>query len=74
MEGNWKSILADVLRQHNHLHGRRNKFVSHLTIQQRGDRLYSCFEVLQRLGYHIEDPRHIGERATCRPWSITGCR
>jgi len=62
MEGNWKTILADVLREHNHRHGRRDKTVSALTIQQRGDRLFNCFERLRELGYRLEDPRHIAER------------
>jgi integrase len=62
MEGNWKSILAELLQQHNHLHGRRAKLVSALTIQQRGDRLFDCFEQLRDLGYRLEDPRHIAER------------
>ena len=62
MEGNWKAILADLLRQHNHLHGRRDKLVSALTVQQRGDRLFDCFEQLRELGFRLEDPRHIAER------------
>jgi integrase len=62
MEGNWKSNLADLLRQHNHLHGRRDKLVSALTVQQRGDRLFDCFEQLRELGYRLEDPRHLAER------------
>ena len=62
MEGNWKAILADLLREHNHLHGRRAKLVSALTVQQRGDRLFDCFEQLRELGYRLDDPRHIAER------------
>jgi integrase len=62
MEGNWKSTLAELLRQHNHLHGRRDKLVSALTVQQRGDRLFDCFEQLRKLGFRLEDPRHIAER------------
>ena len=62
MEGSWRSLLAVVLRDHNHLHGRADKRVSNLTIQQRGDRLYHCFELLHQLGYRLEDPRHIAER------------
>jgi integrase len=62
MERNWKSMLADVLRDHNHRHGRRDKIVSNLTMQQRADRLYDCFEQLRELGYRLEDPTHIGER------------
>ena len=62
MEGNWKLILADLLQQHNHLHGRRAKQVSALTIQQRGDRRFDCFVQLRELGYRLEDPRHIAER------------
>ncbi|HET9642602.1 MAG TPA: integrase domain-containing protein [Burkholderiaceae bacterium] len=62
MEGNWRQILADVLKEHNQWHGKRNKVVSNLTMQQRADRLYSCFEELRELGYGIEDPTHIGER------------
>lgn len=62
MERNWKVILADVLREHNHRHGRRDKIVSNLTMRQRADRLYDCFEHLRELGYRLEDPRHLGER------------
>lgn len=62
MEGNWKRILADVLREHNFRHGRSDKRASNLTIQQRGDRLFLCFEQLYELGYRLEDPRHLGER------------
>jgi integrase len=62
MERNWKAVLASVLRDHNHRHGRRDKIVSNLTMQQRADRLYVCFEQLRELGYRLEDPTHIGER------------
>ncbi len=62
MEGDWRHILAAVLKEHNHQHGRRDKAVSHLTVQQRGDRLYDCFERLRELGYRLEDPRNLGER------------
>lgn len=62
MEGNWKPILAELLQQHNHRHGKRDKLVSALTIQQRGDRLFDCFEQLRELGYRLEDPGHLAER------------
>jgi len=62
MEHHWKAMLADVLRAHNHRHGRRDKIVSNLTMQQRGDRLFDCFEQLRELGYRLDDPTHIGER------------
>jgi len=62
MEHNWKAMLADVLRAHNHRHGKRDKIVSNLTMQQRGDRLFDCFEQLRELGYRLDDPTHIGER------------
>jgi len=62
MEGNWKAILGDVLAEHNQRHGRRDKVVANLTMQQRADRLYHCFAQLRTLGYRLEDPRHLGER------------
>jgi site-specific recombinase XerD len=62
MEESWRSILAAVLRDHNHLHSRTDRKASNLTIQQRGDRLFHCFEQLHGLGYRLEDPRHIAER------------
>lgn len=75
MEGNWRVILGHILAAHNDRHGRRNKAVSNLTMQQRADRLYHCFAQLRGLGFRLEDPRHLGERhvrALVHSWVANG--
>lgn len=62
MQPDWKKTLAGILAEHNHRHGARDKTVSHLTKQQRGARLHRCFGELRQLGYHLADPRNLGER------------
>ena len=58
----WKEILAKILYEHNERHGKRDKAVAHITRQQRGQRLYSCFQQLRNLGYKLEDPRNLSTR------------
>lgn len=59
---NWKSILTEILRDHNERHGKRDKVVSNLTMQHRKRRLFNCFQQLRDLGYRLENPRNLSTR------------
>lgn len=54
----WKEILAQILREHNDRHGCKDKIVSHITKDQRYDRIFLMFRQLREIGYKLEDPRN----------------
>lgn len=55
----WRSRLADILREHNGRHARKDKCVSNLTKVQRWKMIFACFNELRILKYKIEDPRNL---------------
>jgi site-specific recombinase XerC len=58
----WKTELAQIIREHNTRHARKDKTVANLTMHHREQRIFSCFRQLRALGFKLANPRNLAPR------------
>ena len=58
----WRSKLQEILNQNNREALRKNKVISHETMQDRAEILFLSFRQLREFGYKIEEPANLDTR------------
>jgi integrase len=58
----WKAALAQIIRENNSRHAKKDKSVAKLTMHHREQRIFSCFHQLRTLGFKLENPRNLAPR------------
>lgn len=58
----WRAALQTILNENNRDALRRNKVISHETMQDRAEILFLSFKQLREMGFKIEEPRNLAPR------------